>query len=175
MNSLQNKSLRSSLEPTTNSEFPNLTKIKIYIVLFLVQEPIFTWHETKQMLYSELEHPKSVAGFCEFYSFFLIFQEPSNIQSFTDSILNESPLSLKLSEKNSTSEKICFVIWFPLIAISWLLMNWFDVRKPGKINYSIINYILAITLKGALAYFVVWWGTVTGYVLGKAMKSSGLF
>ena len=54
-------------------------------------------------------------------------------------------------------------------------MNWFDVRKPGKINYSIINYILAITLKGALAYFVVWWGTVTGYVLGKAMKSSGLF
>jgi len=97
----------------------------------------------------------------------------TNIQSFTDSILNESPLSLKLSDNNNTSEKIVFVIWFPLIAISWLLMNWFDVRKPGKMNYFIINYILVNVLMRLLAYLVVWWGTVAGIVLGKAIKSSG--
>ena len=108
-----------------------------------------------------------IGGVCELYSFYLIFQEPTNIQSFTDSILNESPLSLKLSEKKSTSEKICFVIWFPLIAISWLLMNWFDVRKPGKMNYFIINYILVNVLMGLLAHLFGWWGSVTGNVLGK--------
>ena len=105
--------------------------------------------------------------------FLLNFQVATNIQSFTDSILNESPLSLKLSDKNNTSEKIVFVIWFPLIAISWLLMNWFDVRKPGKMNYFIINYILVNVLMRLLAYLVVWLGTVTGIVLGKAIKSSG--
>ena len=110
---------------------------------------------------------QKIAGFCELYSFYLIFQGPTNIQSLTDSILNESPLSLKLSEKNSTSEKICFVIWFPLIAISWLLMNWFDVRKPGKMNYFIINYILVNVLMSVLAYLFGWWGSVTGNVLGK--------
>ena len=54
-----------------------------------------------------------------------------------------------------------------MIAISWLLMNWFDVRKPGKINYFIINYILVNVLIGSLAYLVSWWGSVTGNVLGK--------
>ena len=47
-------------------------------------------------------------------------------------------------------------------------MNWFDVRKPGKMNYFIINYILVNVLMSVLAYFFGWWGSVTGNVLGKA-------
>ena len=100
-------------------------------------------------------------------NFLFNFQVGTNIQSFTNSILDERPLSLKLSDKNSTTEKIVFVIWFPLIAIFWVLMNWFDVRKPGKMNYFIINYILVNVLMGLLAYLFSWWGSVTGNVLGK--------
>ena len=99
-------------------------------------------------------------------NFLFNFQVATNIQSFTNSILDERPLSLKLSDKNSTTEKIVFVIWFPLIAIFWVLMNWFDVRKPGKMNYF-INYILVNVLMGLLAYLFGWWGSVTGNVLGK--------
>ena len=105
---------------------------------------------------------------------YFIFQGPTKIQSFTDSILNDNPLSLKLSEKTSTSGKIGFIIWFPIIAISWLLMNWFDVRKPEKRNYFIINYILVHIIIGGLSYLAVWWGTVFGYTVGLPAEITGL-
>ena len=72
------------------------------------------------------------------------------------------------------SEKIIFILLFPLIAILWICMNWFDVRKPRKKNLFIINYILSIIFMGALAYLAVWWGTITGSTLALSPEIMGL-
>ena len=97
-----------------------------------------------------------------------------NIKLLTDSILNKDPLSLKLSDKESMLDKIIFVLLFPLIAILWICMNWFDVRKPGKKNFFVINYILSVIFMGALAYLAMWWGTITRLTLALAPEIMGL-
>ena len=71
-------------------------------------------------------------------------------------------------------DKIIFVLLFPLIAILWICMNWFDVRKPGKKNYFVINYILSVIFMGALAYLAMWWGTITRLTLALAPEIMGL-
>ena len=72
------------------------------------------------------------------------------------------------------SEKIIFILLFPLIAILWTCMNWFDVRKPGKKNFFVINYILSVIFMGALAYLAMWWGTITRLTLALAPEIIGL-
>ena len=106
--------------------------------------------------------------------FDLSLQGHTNIKLLTDSILNNEPISLKLSDKESMLDKIIFVLLFPLIAILWICMNWFDVRKPSKKNLFIINYILSIIFMGALAYLAVWWGTITGSTLALSPEIMGL-
>ena len=101
-------------------------------------------------------------------------QGHTNIKLLTDSILNNDPLSLKLSDKESMLDKIIFVLLFPLIAILWICMNWFDVRKPNKKNFFVINYILSVIFMGALAYLAMWWGTITRFTLALAPEIMGL-
>jgi len=101
-------------------------------------------------------------------------QELTNIKSFTNTVLNENPLTLKLSDKKSLKEKIIFIIWFPLIAILWLPMNWLDVRKQEKRNLFAINYILSIIFMGCLAYLIVWWITIFGNVVGLKAMVTGI-
>ena len=101
-------------------------------------------------------------------------QGPTNIQTLTDAILNNQPLSLKISDKKSTLEKIAFILFFPLIAILWICMSWFDVRKPDKKKYFIINYIFSALFMGALAFLVVWWATITGQTFGIPPEIMGL-
>ena len=101
-------------------------------------------------------------------------QGHTNIKLLTDSILNNDPLSLKLSDKESMLDKIIFVLLFPLIAILWICMNWFDVRKPGKKNFFVINYILSVIFMGVLAYLAMWWGTITRLTLALAPEIIGL-
>ena len=107
-------------------------------------------------------------------NFDLSLQGHTNIELLTDSILNNDPLSLKLSDKESMLDKIIFVLLFPLIAILWICMNWFDVRKPGKKNYFVINYILSVIFMGVLAYLAMWWGTITRLTLALAPEIMGL-
>ena len=101
-------------------------------------------------------------------------QGHTNIKLLTDSILNNDPLSLKLSDKETMLDKIIFILWFPIIAILWICMNWFDVRKPGKKNFFVINYILSVIFICALAYLAVWWGTITGSTLALPPEIMGL-
>ena len=101
-------------------------------------------------------------------------QGHTNIKLLTDSILNNDPLSLKLSDKESMLDKIIFVLLFPLIAILWICMNWFDVRKPDKKIFFVINYILSVIFMGALAYLAMWWGTITRLTLALAPEIMGL-
>ena len=101
-------------------------------------------------------------------------QGHTNIKLLTDSILNNNPLSLKLSDKESMLDKIIFILLFPLIAILWICMNWFDVRKPDKKNFFVINYILSVIFMGVLAYLAMWWGTITRLTLALAPEIMGL-
>ena len=84
---------------------------------------------------------------------------------------------MKLSDRKTTYtgyDKVFFVIWFPLIAIFWLLLNWFDVRKPGKRNYFAINYVLSIAIIRALFYLIVWWCVVIGDIFAVPPEVMGL-
>ena len=85
--------------------------------------------------------------------FLSYFQESTKIESFTNTILNEDPLTLKLNDKESMKEKILFILWFPLIAIFWLSMNWLDVRKKEKRNFFAINYIFSIIIMRFLGMY----------------------
>ena len=53
-------------------------------------------------------------------------------------------------------------------------MSWFDVRKPDKKKYFIINYIFSGLFMGALAFLVVWWATITGQTFGIPPEIMGL-
>ena len=92
----------------------------------------------------------------------------------TDVVLNNQPLSLKISDKKCMTEKIVFILLFPLIAILWLCMSWFDVRKPNKKKYFVINYIFSCLFMGILAYLVVWWASIIGIAFNIPPEIMGL-
>ena len=72
------------------------------------------------------------------------------------------------------TEKIVFILLFPLIAILWLCMSWFDVRKPNKKKYHVINYIISCLFMGILAYLVVWWASIIGIAFSIPPEIMGL-
>ena len=53
-------------------------------------------------------------------------------------------------------------------------MSWFDVRKPNKKKYFIINYIFSALFMGALAYLVVWWASIIGQAFSMKPEFTGL-
>ena len=91
--------------------------------------------------------------------------EPSfnSTQGICQEILDDEPLGLNLPKKGN-AEKVFHIFMFPIIALLWLTMNWFDVRKNGK--WFIISYILSIVWMCIFDYLLVWWTSTAGAAFG---------